>query len=299
MIKASYDGWNTKAYDDMLPQFIKTVKDRIVKKNDDYLVLCVGETGTGKSTLMLESMELYNPEIGVEFVGLNPKDHAQALKNAKDYKGDKFCSYDEANIQKRNSTTKYNKELIDVYMAIRGLKIFHWWNNPSLDIIDKFFIQEKINAVIYIQTKDVKFPRIYYMFTKDAILNIFDRNKGKLTLKILKKCAKEYSTYQGWFRDYKGKNWEAYTEKKNERMDTKVEDFFEKYVDKKKWNRAEISRELMVCKQTVTNKMFKLIEENKFIEGEDHILNGANNYLVLESGKEKLKNYTRTGQTTF
>lgn len=291
MIKAPYDGWNTKAHDDMLPQFIKTVKDRIVKKNDDYLVLCVGETGTGKSTLMLEAMELYNPEIGVEFVGLNPEDHAQALKNAKDYKGDKFCSYDEANIQKRNSTTKYNKELIDVYMAIRGLKIFHWWNNPSLDIIDKFFIQEKINAVIYIQTKDVKFPRIYYMFTKDAILNIFDKNKGKLTLKILKKCAKEYSTYQGWFRDYKGKNWEAYTEKKNERMDTKVEDFFEKYVDKNKFNYKETGKLIGVSRHTVKRKIDKLIDENILINDEDYIANAFGRVHLLEKGIEKLKQF--------
>ena len=288
-MKASYDGWNVKTHDEMLPKFISTIKKHITLKSDDYLLMCVGETGTGKSTLMLEAMELFNPSLDVSFVGLNPQDHAQALRNAKEYDGDKFCSYDEANIQKRNSTTKYNKALIDLYLAIRGLKIFHWWNNPSLDIIDKFFIQEKINAVVYVASKDINFPRVYYVFHKDAILNIYDRCKGKLTLKVLKKHAPEYATYKGWFKSYSGENWKAYCNKKNERMDEKVDDFYSQYGDKEKYTKAKLAKEFNTSDETIRRKIKILKTRNEWIEGEDFILNGVGYECILEQGKTKIK----------
>ena len=292
MMKSSYKGWNTRPTDRAFVQFIKTIKERNEENDDDFLLMCVGETGTGKSTLMIEGMELYNPDLNEDYIGLDPKDHATALKRASEYDGPRFCSSDEANVQKRNATTKYNKDLIDLYLAIRGTNIFHWWNNPSLDIIDKFFIQEKINAIIYIFTKDKYYPRLYYVFTKKSILKIFEKNKNKLTLKILKDSANKFAEYQGWFNKYDGPLWAAYTEKKKRRMVVKIDDFFTKYADDDKSTQVQAADKVGCHRVTINKRVKKLEEEDDWIQGEDYIRSGTKEY-YLPAGIMKLKKFNK------
>jgi len=285
MRKAPLMGWNLTLTDIYFQRFIKTVKKRIEKNNDDFTLLVVGETGTGKSNIMLEGMEIYNPDLDMSFVGLDPNDHAASLKNAKDYKGSRFCAMDEANISKRDAVTKYNKRLISVFLAIRGLNIFHWWNNPSLDIIDKFFIQEKINAVMFIFTKGSPL-RYYYLFDKKAILNIYEKNKGKLTLRALTKY-KELALYMGWFRKYEGNLLPAYMEKKSARMDVKVNEFFDEFADDEKMTNIDVSKKLDLSRTGVYRRIKKFQENGDWIEGEDCLTTASKTY-VLPKGLEKL-----------
>ena len=143
-LKPDYRGWQTKPYSDNFVDMISAAVKRI-SKDDDFLLMCVGETGSGKSVLTLHGYELVDPEnCSIDFISFCPEDHAKGMKDLMQKKeGVRFIANDEANIQKRNSSTKYNKDLIDLYFSIRGLNFFHWWNNPSLDIIDKVFIREK------------------------------------------------------------------------------------------------------------------------------------------------------------
>lgn len=216
-------------FDEVFENVLLRIKKDMKEKNDDFLLMCVGTTGTGKSSLMLHAYELLDPdESDVKFVGLNPKDFATALYKARKRKGFRFSGNDEANISKRDSLTKFNKDIIDLYFAIRGLEIFHWWNNPSADYIDKIFIEERIKGLIYIFTKDKDRPRKYYYFRKVDLLRLYEKY-GDLKLKTLDKVGNEYKYYEGWFRPYKGKLWEPYLEKKRDRMEEKVDTFYEKY----------------------------------------------------------------------
>ena len=283
--KAPLMGSNLTLTDTYFQQFIEIIKKRVRDDDDDFLMLCVGETGTGKSNIMLEAMELYNPELSVDYVGLDPKDHATALNAAKNYKGLRFCALDEADVQKRNAITKYNKRLISLYSAIRGLNIFHWWNNPSLDMIDKFFVKEKINAVMYIFTRG-KPLRYYYLFRKEAIVKILEKEKGSLTLKMLRKHKKE-ALFMGWFKQYEGELLEPYMEKKKARMEVHVENFFEEFADDDKQRICDIAKDIKMSRTGIYGRINILKNRGDWIEGEDYVQSGAKPY-ILPKGKEKL-----------
>jgi energy-coupling factor transporter ATP-binding protein EcfA2 len=290
MKKAKLDGWTIKPYDDDFKILISSILKKI-SKDDDYLLMCVGDTGCGKSVLTLHAYEIVDPDnCSINNISFCPEDHASAMQALMSKEGIRFIANDEANIQKRNSTTKYNKDLIDLYFSIRGLNFFHWWNNPSLDIIDKVFIKEKINGVIYIFNKETKYPRGYVFFSKEAMLKIIDKYKT-ITLDILKKNKGKYATYQGWFRDYKGKLREPYSKKKKERMENKVNDFFTKYGgDLLKPN--DVAKELHITTQCVRDRTTKLIEREELIEGEDYTISSQTGHrLYTENGAEKIKNY--------
>lgn len=287
MKHAPYNNWGTRNYDPWFEKLLKNILTNI-NKDDDFLLMCVGPTGCGKSALTMHAYEFINPEgCTVDNISFCPDDHANAMKNLMNKEGIRFIANDEANVQKRNSSTKYNKDLIDLYFSIRGLNFFHWWNNPSLDIIDKVFIREKINGVIYIADKSTKVPRTYVYFTKQAMLKIVEEHE-RITLDILKKSKHKYALYQGWFKDYKGKLLVDYKAKKKSRMEEKVTDFFDKYGNAGKYTKAQLAKEFIVAESTIFHRIKKLKEENNWIEGEDFIC-GQGKEFIMENGKNKLK----------
>lgn len=220
-------------YDELLDTIMNHVKYLITEKDDDFLILCAGDTGTGKSMLMMHTLDKFmNGHKSVEYVGLTKGSFASGFKKVQAVpKGYKFLGNDEANISKRDALSKYNKDLLDLYYSCRGLNIFHWWNNPSVDIIDKPFIKDRVKGFILITTKDKDRPRIYYYFTKNALIKIFEKYKN-LDIKTIKKVKGKYALYKGWFKDYKGELKRDYLDKKNPRMIEKVDDFVNKYGDK-------------------------------------------------------------------
>jgi len=271
MIKAPYDP--NRSYDIMFEKIILGIRDRIKDKDDDFMVMCFGSTGTGKSNLMLHSYELYDTEgCTVDNIGLNPKDFATAINNASKTKGFRYCGNDEANVSKRDHSTKWNKDILDLYFAIRGLRIFHWWNNPSLDMIDKPFIEEKIKGFIFISTKDINKPRVYYYFRKKDLLNLYEKH-GNLKINVLKKHCKEYAYYKGWFRKYEGKLLQAYLDKKEVRMEEKVENFYQKYGSGERLSMTEMAKRLGVSRTTVKKFINQLMDDGELSETYHYTIN--------------------------
>lgn len=228
---SKYD--NTRSYDANLDRIIGHVRYLTTEKDDDFLILCAGDTGTGKSMLMMHALDFFMKDHkSVDYVGLTKGSFASGFKKVQDVPiGFKFLGNDEANISKREALSKYNKDLLDLYYSCRGLNIFHWWNNPSVDIIDKPFIKDRVKGFILITTKDKHRPRIYYYFTKNALVKIYEKYKN-LDIKTIKKVRGKYALYKGWFKDYQGDLRMDYLNKKNPRMIEKVDDFFGKYGDK-------------------------------------------------------------------
>lgn len=226
MVKVAYYNSNRK-YDKLLSLFIKNyVKKSVIEKDDDVLVLCIGKTGSGKSMLMLHAYEDYAGSLAtIDYISFNRSNLADNLDNVKNVEvGFRFNGYDEANVSKRDATSKFNKALLDVYYAIRGLNIFHWWNNPSVDMIDKPFIKDRVTGLFLIVTHDVDRPRVYYYFEKNKLLQILDKYKN-LDYQTLKKVRKKYALYKGWFKDYDGFLKKDYLDKKNPRMEEKLTQF--------------------------------------------------------------------------
>jgi hypothetical protein len=266
MIEVPYDA--KREYDAGFEFIINTVRKTMIEKDDDFLLLNCGFRGTGKSTLTLFAEDAYlGEEASVDYIGLNHHDFATALKKASEKSLPRFCANDEANISKRDHAKTYNKDLLDVYYSIRGKQIFHIWNNPSLDIIDKKFIEDVIKGVILIVSKDKKKPRLYYYFRKVDVMRIWDKYES-LSIRLLKRVAREQAYYRGWFKDYKGKLLEPYKKKKDNRMDEKIDTFFDKYGEEQGeyLKSVDLQKMLMVSKNFIPTLEQQLRDKNMLEE---------------------------------
>lgn len=269
---------------------IAQIKKTIGGKDDDFLLTIVGTTGTGKSSLSLHLYELFDEQgCSVEFIGLDQKDFATAVQNAKNKEQPRFCCYDEANVNRSAHASNWNKDLEDLYLSIRGLQIFHVWNNPSAQKFPRTFIEERMKGMIYIFTKDKDRPRLFYYFTKKGMLDLYDECKGKMSHQNFSKLGKKYAKFRGWFKDYDGKLLNDYRNKKSSRMDVKVDDFFSKYASEDVLTITQVAKQFGVHQNTIARWFAKLGSD--LVEGEDYIVNAAGHKRFGRSGIEKLKNH--------
>jgi hypothetical protein len=260
-------------FDPGLKFVIKTIKDAITGKEDDFLLLNFGFRGTGKSTITLHIEDEYlGEEADVKYIGLNPADFANALKFATDKPLPRFCSNDEANVNKRNSQRTYNKDLLDLYYSIRGKQIFHVWNNPSMDVIDKPFIEDIIKGAIFCVSKETKRPRLYYYFRKEDLLRIWEKYEH-LSVRLMKRVKEEYAYYRGWFKDYDGNLLGPYKAKKEGRMDEKVNSFHEKYGESNTeyLKPIKLCNEIGVSRPTIEKYILTLQAEGKVADDDIRI----------------------------
>ena len=118
MIKAPYD--KDRPYDILLSKTIRGIDKRLSGRNDDdFLLVCFGATGTGKSMLMLGAYEEYaGDQASIDYVALKREDFAKSLRMASVAKSTRFVGNDEANISKRDSLTKFNKDVIQVLRCL-------------------------------------------------------------------------------------------------------------------------------------------------------------------------------------
>lgn len=275
-------------YDFGVEKVDSIVKRSLFEKEDDFLIVCVGTRGTGKTTLMFHFYNRFAGEhASVEQVALTRPDLAQSLKAAKESKVFRFVGYDEANINKREALTKWNRALIDLYFSIRGLRIFHWWNNPSAEMLDKPFIEECVKGLILVFTKEVKRPRLYYYFTKDDLLSLLE-DQGNLKLRTLKKHAKKYAYYRGWFKDYTGPLLAAYKEKKQDRMEQKVDDFFAEYGTEDGMTKADWQKHAGCAEATATKVINYALEAAYVKEGEHFVKSKVGKIIFNDKGVAQL-----------
>ena len=259
-------------YDDFLGTGVDGIKQHISSKNDDHLILLVGDTGSGKSNLALHIMDRYmGAKADTKFIGLNQSSIARAIKHAKDAPMPRFVLMDESNINKRDSLSRYNKQLMDLFLAVRGLNIFWVWCNPSLDMMDKFFVKERISSVILV-VGNYTGQRPYYFFPKKNILTILQKY-GSLDINLLKKVRGKYAHFRGWFKQYKGALLDSYLSKKDSRMDEKVEQFFQEWGDSEDtFNGVEVCEKLGISKPTVNKYYKELLKEGLIVSGEHFVV---------------------------
>jgi len=278
MMRTSTRDWkkSDKPTDEYLELLAKKLQER-QNRDDDALILAVGDTGTGKSVLSLHLGKLVaGDDFTIECISLDKETFANTLSYVKVLEGRRCALNDEANLSKRDALSKYSKDTINLYYSIRGLNIVHLWCNPSLDMIDKAFVKERIEGVLFITTKSIDTPRIYYYIPKNSILQILDKYKN-LELKTLKKVRKKYSAYRGWFRDYTGELMQEYKEKKRRRMSNVVEEYFTKYGTKKENQEylpvAKIARKMNISRDMIDKYKKRLIsEESSLKPTEDYVI---------------------------
>lgn len=278
-------------YDPFLPLFVDGVKSRIMneKQKDDCLFLLAGKTGTGKSTLLLWLYSIYTPNQDLRFVPRSQAEFASSLKATKGVPvTDRVLLYDEAEAGKRDSMSKWNKDLIRVYSKIRGKRIFHAWCYPDSDMIDNKIINNRVNGVFVTFEKNTDGIRHYYFYTQ-AKINEFLEEYGKLKLDLLIDKANKYAAYQGYFTEYDGPLRDAYFSRKEEGMDEEIDNFSEKYSGKPSdfLGTGSIAKMLRVSKDTVHKGLNYGLATGVYKK--EVILNALGQFKVLPDDVEKLR----------
>jgi len=277
-----------RLYDRGFEYVMKDAAKKIEEKNDDFLIMCVGETGTGKTNLSFHAMTLYLKEkADFKYFTIRQQDFADMMKKIVKEPLPRFLCFDEANVDRRESMTKFNRQLIKLYFKIRKLNILHWWNNPSADMIDLRLIKERIKGLIYIFTKDVKKPRLYYYYTKDGLLKLYEKH-GNLTHKTLRKHAKKFAFFRGWFWEYNGKLWDEYNNMAVDRTIEDVNEFSEIYGSNKKGlTGAAIGRKIGVSKGTIMRYSKSMIENEILELDKDYYVTPLGKKLYYENSVSK------------
>ena len=250
----------------------KAIKKRIIETDDNCTIMCFGSTGSGKSTLGFHFGNAFNDGKGVDvdLVGFDKKSWAESLSRMKDVKG-LFGINDEANISKREAMGQYNKDVIDLLFSIRGKNMCLWMCNPSADYLDKVLVEEGlINFFVFINKKQKE----YLIFSQKQVLNFVNKH-GNLKFETMQKHSEPYSMWKGYFNAYTGKDWDSYLEKKNERMNDKLDLFVKKYAHKKSFNLAHVVKVLGITYKTGIKYARMALEDGYFEDKDIQSLTGV------------------------
>lgn len=220
-----------KSYDAGLPIIMQTLTAQMKAGRDDALIFNTGPTGSGKSTLSKHQLEILFDKPDVNQFALTRHDFALAHQRAKEMslRGEKgYLVYDEAEANRRGSMTEWNRDLLKLYMTNRVFGILHIWNWPSLKLLDRAFVEERVSGVFFCYSKDVDRARHYVFFTKKAIQDMVAAGNS-MSHDDLKKAAKKYGYSLGWYKKYDGPLLEAYEQLKLKSAGSIDEEFVEKY----------------------------------------------------------------------
>ena len=287
--------------DPLFKKLIRGFKTSIKEKNDDVMVFSSGITNSGKSTLGLWAYHTFledepGYEMDIDVIAFNSQQFADAMKTALKYPpGARFVNGDEFNITKHSVMTKFNKDLIDLYYAIRGENYFCWNNNPSADILQKEIIKDLVKGLVFCYTKytDGR-PRRYLYFTKDDLLKFLEKYKS-LNNALLKKYGSRHASWEGWYHAYDEPFWKLYVEKKGSRMKSKIEEFADKYgslSNKDYYITSQLSKKVNVAAETI-RRYFLEMKDKELIEGVHYDIKGGKTIFydeaipVLHERKEK------------
>lgn len=277
-----------RVVDEFFERLVKGSKKQMARIDDDAVFVCFGTAGTGKTTLMMHALGFYADEPSLASVALTRKDFAQALHRLTKESKDLFVGNDEGNVSKREALTSWNRDIIDLYFAIRGKKAMHWWNNPSLDYLDRVFVEERVKFVIFCFSKGAS-VRKYRVFTKDSVLRMLDK-EGDLRSYTFRKKGERYALYEGWFKAYTGPLWAEYLGKKEDRMDEKLIEFNAKYGLEDAQSVLTAAERLGVSNHTLKRALVWAADAGKLEKGVDYTLKGSR-WLLTSSGVEKLRDF--------
>lgn len=284
----------------------RLVDEAIITKteqnDDDYKLVIIGSTGTGKSNLGLHLLELFmEEEATIKVMGINQQGFADAINEATKLRKAGVrrvsCVYDDANVYSVEVMSDFLKELTRLYATIRGLNMFHIWAMPSPRKLPDDFTEELFNGLIYIANvkgKNKNAPRIFYYFDANRInaLRIkagTDKHPAKVTLKNIRAWRKK-ANWKGCFREYNGKLKADYLKMKEKKMYEQVEDFYSRFSKKEEaYGMTEISKRLSISDATAYKYVNEAISNGSLVKDKDFIVSGAGETRLFPKSLNKLK----------
>jgi len=254
--------WEFQAGYDYVDQNFKNIigilQAKAVNGTNDNVLIYAGPVNSGKSTLAHHAHHLYTEgDIDLKRIAFDQNGIADVMLTqlgSHEVK-DRVCHFDEFNLSRRRAMTRWNQDIIDLYFSIRSDRGFHLWCNPSVDMLDMKFIEERVTAVIYIFDRGEKGIRRYHIIAKQGITTMV-RTLGNLKQATIEKLGHKYAVVRnGWFRDYPNLEFKnSYEALKDARNLEKRGAFFKKYGEKAEtFTMADASKQIGLSAATLAD----------------------------------------------
>jgi energy-coupling factor transporter ATP-binding protein EcfA2 len=166
---------------------ISRIRARLLKRNQNCLVLIAGDTGSGKSYAALRMAELISPDFKINNVVFNPDEFMDILETVR--KGDTII-FDEAGVgmPSRDWYTIQNKMLGYVMQTFRSQNLCVIFTVPNISFID---VQVRNLFHVFMETQSIDYKnkkckmKIFYFRQwprSEKVQPIHPRGKGKSKL---------------------------------------------------------------------------------------------------------------------
>ncbi len=224
-------------YEDIRPlkERVRQQKKMMEDTEDDWVCVVCGDTGSGKSLLVLSLFEDYCKQY---FTDSSSDENFKAFTNTDEgwirsismFRNNAYrmIVHDEAvNIlYAKNAITKKNKGVNILFKQIRGKQYYHFMVIPQVHRIDKEFREDRIKNIIYVEKKKDKRIAHYYTTKRThQVLNELEQmnknRRDKDMITSLKYC-KTKPLFSCIVPLYKGKYLKMYKPKKHENMNTAI-----------------------------------------------------------------------------
>lgn len=250
-----------------------------LKRDWDYLLVIVGDTGTGKSHFGLDLLDewysfILKKPITKELSVQMASDYKIWLNNFKNLSAYDMNIYDEGatTLDSKAYMTKLSRDLSKLFNVFRAKKFFSVIILPSFFDLNKYFREKRLRGLIWIDKRGH-----YKFYTKKGIeyLNAYNEKS------IIKSMWKAKPFHQSTFPKYKGVLLKPYLATKNDTMNEVLEDVITNSVVEKKQTAAEffedkvkrllekgktqkeVKAKLGIGNTTISKIRLKLLKENK------------------------------------
>lgn len=223
----------------------------IRKNNQNFTVLCTGETGSGKSSLMLYANLILEGKLDVERIAFDIETTARSFEKADElskegFKG-AFWGIDELKTYSRSSMTGFNKDMVDLFFSVRGKNMFCFANTPSVRAMDKLLVEEKsFDAFIYIYASQSRFLWIDYKGFQRML-----KKEGNYNTSTLLDVGRLYAEFDSYFSAVPADVYAEYNAKKVEGMNRLADKFVEKYSQGEVYSLSKASDYLNLSAPTI------------------------------------------------
>lgn len=192
---------------------LEKVKERVLKKDRDYVAVYDGEEGVGKSVLAMQHAKVLDPSFNLDHVVFTADDFIKIIKDPKTKKGTAVVldeTFNAAN--SRASLTEVNRAMIALATEMRQKNLFILLVLPSFFDLDRYFALWRSRALFHVYFTPEE-DRHYIIFPKDAKKLLYLSGKKTYNYQYPKSPfppSKFFNQYVVDEDDYRAKKAEAF-----------------------------------------------------------------------------------------
>lgn len=211
--------------DDVFAKQIPIIMEKVLKKDEDKVLLFDGREGSGKSVLAMQVAKALDPNFSIDKIAFSAEEFIKLLKSPDRKKGD-FILLDEAfnSASSRASLTYINRSMIGVATEMRQLNLFVGIVLPSFFDLDKYFALWRCETLFHVYKNKKGDRGQYVIFPFKKKMKLFLKGKKMYNYGCVKspyppcKFTKKYVINED---DYRAKKAKAFKTRKVTMLEVK------------------------------------------------------------------------------